>query len=438
MFRTVILPIICFAPLFGAGIAFEPGELVVAARSIPLREQAKVNDEVAAGQVLRVLAIAESRLWVSRGKPGWVDQSQVLPLDQAEQFFSSAIKTTATAPSYLARGNARLALGNHQAGLQDIRQALELSGGSSEYLEPLAYAQLAAMQLAEAAQTFQLVLAQKPAYAPALMGRGVAYYQLGNHQAAVDDLSSAIKLEPQHAFPHKYLGALYYDQSKFELARHELDLAITLDMFDPFARKVRGRLHFDSADYPAALADFGVALQVAPTDIEALTGRGIVAHAIGTDLEQAKQDFKRAVELGTETEGDAYLWSNLGQVQMDLGEESAAYKNLTHAIELDPAFNEARSHRAYLIANSRDASRGMLNLAKDDVRKVFASQASRTFWDYRALAAVNAASGDFARAYKYQQQAEETVRTTGPARFLEPAAQAKLRYHKLLAEGREK
>ncbi len=62
MFRTLFLLIVCSAPSFGVSFAFEPGELVVAARSLALRERSNVNDEVAAGQVRRVLAVAESRL----------------------------------------------------------------------------------------------------------------------------------------------------------------------------------------------------------------------------------------------------------------------------------------------------------------------------------------------------------------------------------------
>ncbi len=426
--RAFCLLNVCFIPSFGLGLAYEPGELVVAKVGLELREGSTVIDTVAAGQVLRVLTVRTKNLWVSRGKPGWVEQKQVLRLDEADAVFSSAIQSKPRARDYLARGNVRLAKGNHQGGLQDIRKAMELSGGSDEFLEPLAYAQLASTQLSEAAQTFQRVLAQKPNYAPALMGRGVAYYQLGKDQAALEDLKNAIKLDPKHAFPRRYLGALYYDQSNLDLASKELDVAVSLDAFDPFARKIRGRLHFDLGEYQAALTDFDVALGVDSNDIEALTGHGIVAHAIGKDLRRAKQDFERAVKLETESKDSAYLWSNLGQVQMELGEDASAYQNLTRAIRLDPTLNETRSHRAFLLANSQDANPETLNQAKDDMRTVFNSGEPRSFWDYRALAAVNAALGDFVRAGKYQQLAEEVVRRTGPTRFIEIAVQTKLRY----------
>lgn len=411
-----------------SGWSDEPGQLVVAAQDVQLREQSKVIDTVAAGQVLRVLATRDANLWVSRGKPGWIPKKHTIPLAVAEDVFSSAIESDPTPQAYVARGNVRTAKGDHAGALEDIRSAMKRADEPDDYYEPLAYALLASGQLSEAARTFQRILESKPNNASALMGRGVANYQLGNFEAAQTDLSKSIQVDPQHAFPRKYLGALYYDLANLEAAKNELDVAAQLDAFDPMTRKIRGQLLFELEQYDAALTDYEVALRVKATDIEALTGHGIVTHAIGHDLDRALADFTKAVQLGTASKDNAYLWSNLGQVQMDLGDAAAAYQNLTRAIQLDPTFNEARSHRAFLIANLDKPETDKLNQAKDDVRAVFASNQDKSYWDYRALAAVNAALGHFERASKYQQQAIAIVRRTGPQRFVDVAMEEKLRY----------
>lgn len=117
----------------------------------------------------------------------------------------------------------------------------------------------------------------------------------------------------------------------------------------------------------------------------------------------------------------------MGQVKTELGKYDDARRSLDKAIELDPQLNEARSHRAYLFStHSKDAK---LNaLAKVDMEFVFASAEAKTFWDYRALAAVNAALGDFERAAKQLAIGESILQKTGPARFAEPTIIARRAY----------
>jgi tetratricopeptide (TPR) repeat protein len=135
----------------------------------------------------------------------------------------------------------------------------------------------------------------------------------------------------------------------------------------------------------------------------------------------AESDFKNAIALSKDSIDNAYLWSNLGQVQMEIGELSEARLNLNKAIEIEPNFSEARSHQAFLIATENSSHKDELEIAKDDLRTVFATHDARTYWDYRALAAVNVALGDFKRAAKYQAAAVTILRSAGPKRFMESA-----------------
>ena len=162
-----------------------------------------------------------------------------------------------------------------------------------------------------------------------------------------------------------------------------------------------------------------------------LTGHGLSGHAIGSDLQRVKTDFTKAVDLGTGIKDNAYLWCNLGQVQMELGEVDTAYKNLSRAIELDTDFSEARSHRAFLLANTSTLGSKTLAQAKEDTRRAFDSKEPRSYWDYRAAAAVNAAFGDFQRAIKFQSLAEDAIRKTGPKRFVVIASQERSRYEQM-------
>ncbi|GAA5506167.1 tetratricopeptide repeat protein [Novipirellula caenicola] len=426
---VVALVLACLNANFA--FALEQGDLVAARRDVSIVQNAKSVDQAGAGQVLKVLQVNGSKILVSRGRPGWLAIEDVVKLDAAEAFFSKPFATGANARDYLSRGTVRMAIGKHAEGIADLKKALKIANSPGDYLEPLAYAQITAQDQPAAIATFTRGIQDDPKSVPAWMGRGLAYYQVGQNQNALDDFTKAIQLDPNHAFSRKYMGALQHDLGNVDSARKQLDLAVKLDPHDGFARKARGRVLYDQTDYAAALEDFSMAVTLDAADGEAVAGRGVVRLAIGDELAAAEADFKAAIELEMYPEENAYLWSNLGQVQTELGKFDEAERNLDRAIELAPKMNEARSHRAYLLAtHSPDAAR--IAAAKADVQSVFASREPRTYWDYRALAAVNAAMGDYARAAKHMTLGEAIVRSTGPVRFVEPTVVLRKSYDQKL------
>ena len=67
--------LIGFVLCFGGGNwvhAIEKGDLVAARRDVPLVVSGTTVDQVGPGQVLRILEIKSSKIWVSRGRPGWI------------------------------------------------------------------------------------------------------------------------------------------------------------------------------------------------------------------------------------------------------------------------------------------------------------------------------------------------------------------------------
>src|SRR5262245_43191464 len=60
---------------------YHPGDRVVVIRDAELRLPAGAVDEVWPGLVLKVSVVNDKWLWVSNGKPGWIDSADVVPLD---------------------------------------------------------------------------------------------------------------------------------------------------------------------------------------------------------------------------------------------------------------------------------------------------------------------------------------------------------------------
>ncbi|MEL6109607.1 MAG: tetratricopeptide repeat protein, partial [Planctomycetota bacterium] len=374
--RSCLLTMFCIVMVRQA-IGFEAGELVVARETVGLRNSGSVSDTVGPGQILTVHRSEATRLWVSRGKPGWVSTDQVFGLEEAAEHFSRPFETGANARNYQIRGTIRIALGNTEEGLADLRRAVELSADPTELLESLAYAELKCQLHRQAIATFTKVIDANAKAASALMGRGLALYQAGQQNGSRSDFQRAVALEPDHSFARKYLGAILHDDGRLEEALGHLERAVEIDPFDVFARKARGRLLFDLSQYEQALSDFRVAAKGDPADVEAAAGLGVIRHAMGV-LVEAESDFVAAIELAEPTHDFAFLWSNLGQVRMERGDFTAAREALDQAIALDPHFDEARSHRAYLSAIDPESSDAGLSQAKVDLRRVLVASAEPT------------------------------------------------------------
>src|SRR3954470_8174503 len=89
MARSVhcVLPALAFAGLLAGSTAgqegaakYKPGDRVVAVRDAELSVPAGPADEVWPGVVLKVSVVNGNWLWVSLGKPGWIDSADVLSL----------------------------------------------------------------------------------------------------------------------------------------------------------------------------------------------------------------------------------------------------------------------------------------------------------------------------------------------------------------------
>src|SRR3954462_6794676 len=58
---------------------YQPGDRVVVVRTAELKVPAGAVDEVWPGLVLKIGVVNDKWLWVSNGKPGWIDQNDVVP-----------------------------------------------------------------------------------------------------------------------------------------------------------------------------------------------------------------------------------------------------------------------------------------------------------------------------------------------------------------------
>src|SRR5947199_76911 len=139
--HRVLLLAVCCARLISAAAAqdsaapkYRPGDRVVVVHQAELRVPEGVVDRVWPGLVLKVSVVKDQWLWVSHGKPGWIDSADVVPLgpkaiDRVNQLL---ISEPDNARLYTGLAAVRLQLGDVDKAIEDCSIAIRLEPRSSE------------------------------------------------------------------------------------------------------------------------------------------------------------------------------------------------------------------------------------------------------------------------------------------------------------------
>lgn len=168
--------------------------------------------------------------------------------------------------------------------------------------------------------------------------------------AAIDDYTTALKLEPN--YPAALLSRSQSLSDRDDNAKGDLDTAISdlttlIGRFKDSAELIINRGYIFSRDhrYEEAAGDFTEVLRLRPKSSGALRARaGIYAEL--KQFEQAAKDYNRAIDL----EPDLPIsYVARGNFRSQLGQDTEAIADFDRAIELYPSAAEAYSGRAYVL-----------------------------------------------------------------------------------------
>ncbi|MGB0560650.1 MAG: tetratricopeptide repeat protein [Spirulinaceae cyanobacterium] len=123
-----------------------------------------------------------------------------------------------------------------------------------------------------------------------------AWVALGNLEAALENLATALALMPSDATSYLARGQIYLEQGEQAAALAAFDQALNLDPTLADAYYQRGITYTEQGQYGAAIADFTTALAQNDTLAAAYGGRGLAYFQQG-DHALALQDLERAAEL---------------------------------------------------------------------------------------------------------------------------------------------
>lgn len=146
-------------------------------------------------------------------------------------------------------------------------------------------------------------------------------------------LEHLASLVPDSSAVHNRLGVALEEEDDLEGAERELRDAARLDRQGHDAYVNLGRVLRRQGRHDDARMAFEIAVERAPTDPDALLGRGLARAATG-QVGDAESDFRRAAELAP---NDAEPLLALGDLQRDLGAVDDAVATYRQAIDREDA-----------------------------------------------------------------------------------------------------
>ncbi|MCA9890716.1 MAG: tetratricopeptide repeat protein, partial [Anaerolineae bacterium] len=171
--------------------------------------------------------------------------------------------------------------------------------------------------------------------------RGLAYYHLGEYEAAIADYTQAILLEPQYVEAHNNRGNAYSELQQYEEAIADFTQAIAIDPQYPDAYNNRGNAYSKLQQYEEAIADFTQAIAINPQYTIAYNSRGF-AHLDLGQYEEAIADFTQAIAIDPLY---TLAYNNRGYTYYNLGQYDLAISDYTQAIATDSVYADAYNNR---------------------------------------------------------------------------------------------
>ena len=248
----------------------------------------------------------------------------------------------------------------------------------------------------------------------------------GDREQAMADLAHVVSLAPKETRGYLLRGSLSAKNRQFQAATDDFSACLRIDPTCSAALLERGLAQYALRDFEAALADFEAYLNLEPKAAMGFTGRAM-AHVELAQYEQAEADFSKALAADDKS---PLPWFERARMWMRRHDASAAAGDLGETLKRDPKHLDAMIFLATLLAcgpddTPRDAKRAV-ELATAACRQTGEN-------DYRpveALAAAHAEAGDFPRAIEQQEKALTILNKAGASDGAKAAARQRLSQYK--------
>lgn len=187
--------------------------------------------------------------------------------------------------------------------------------------------------------------------------------QHGEHAQALQEISTALNLDPGNALGMYGKASLLIQAQKFDLAREVIDKALTLYPKDTPFISMLGRMHYNLGNYTEAEKLFQTVIGMTPQVAETYA-------QLSATLERLNRSDEalHVLQQGLQVHPDWELYTNLGNILFNRGDYLGAVQAFKNAV----SENKGNPGNYLLWANLADAQRwvpGQLELSRDSYRR---------------------------------------------------------------------
>ncbi len=259
----------------------------------------------------------------------------------------------------------------------------------------------------------QAIPASKATAEEASFGRQLAAWSLnrrgqlrarsGNHEQAISDFNTAVRVDSKCWRALHNRGVLLAQAGQFESAFDDFHHTIELNPGFAKAFANRAALYVLAGELEPALTDYERAIEIDPNLAVAQRGCGRACHLLGR-AEEAFDHLSSAIELAQQ---DALALASRGDLLTDLGEYAAAANDYARALAINPKSIDACRGSAWLLATCPDSSIRDPELALQQAETAAKLERKADASTLDTLAAAQANAGDFNAATETLRRAME-------------------------------
>ena len=173
---------------------------------------------------------------------------------------------------------------------------------------------------AAAIEDYTTVIAMDPNHAEPYLNRSLEFAKTGQYDRAIEDLNVTLKLEPDNALAYMNRGVVFDRVGRYATAVEDLHKAVMLDPSNPLMYTNRGAILERGGHLDQALSDYNKAIELDPSFAPAYGNRGIVFSRLGR-YEEAFGDYAKAISLNPD-QPKAYM--DRGALYRKLGKAALA------------------------------------------------------------------------------------------------------------------
>jgi tetratricopeptide (TPR) repeat protein len=328
------------------------------------------------------------------GPPGWAAANDVVAIEQAVAFFSSAISKEPRDPYNFTmralallveredpqhaladcdeavrldpkdpiarriRGAVHSAIQNHDKAMIDFDEVVKLRPNEAASYHDRGTARMYQREFDQAIADFTQAIRLNPKAAATYISRAAALLEKDQRDQAIADCTEALRLDPESAEAYVLRASIHGQKGEFDQAIADFSQIIKRDPQAFLAYEARGTAWRNKKDYARAVADFDEAIRLNPNYPGAYVARGFAwrdQHA----YEKAVADIGQALRLDPE---NPELYAIRGDTWVEKKAYDRAISDYDRVIQLEPKHASAYCSRGLAHARLKHYDQAIADL----------------------------------------------------------------------------